>query len=116
MAEFQRPESGVGQSRRGVSEKRPRGSPTGITPLQKGKRPAVQPKDTEHRPGKRPQSRRRLPFSSKLQREGGRLLPHLRTQIEVGSPELLSRLLRHFDRFRTQIEPVQRQCQVSLLQ
>ena len=85
MAEFQRPESGVGQSRRGVSEKRPRGSPTGITPLQKGKRPAVQPKDTGHRPGKRPQSRRRLPFSSKL-------LPHLRTQIEVGSPELLSRL------------------------
>ena len=64
MAEFQRPESGVGQSRRGVSEKRPRGSPTGITPLQKGKRPAVQPKDTGHRPGKRPQSRRRLPFSS----------------------------------------------------
>ena len=107
MAEFQRPESGVGQSRRGVSEKRPRGSPTGITPLQKGKRPAVQPKDT---------GRRRLPFSSKLQREGGRLLPHLRTQIEVGSPELLSRLLRHFDRFRTQIELVQRQCQVSLLQ
>ena len=41
MAEFQRPESGVGQSRRGVSEKRPRGSLTGITPLQKGKRPAV---------------------------------------------------------------------------
>ena len=67
MAEFQRPESGVGQSRRGVSEKRPRGSPTGITPLQKGKRPVVQPKDTGHRP-------------------------------------------------RTQIEPVQRQRQVSLLQ
>ena len=60
MAEFQRIEPGVGQSRRGVSEKCPRGYPTGITPLQKGKRPAVQSKDSGHRPGnlnKRPENR-----------------------------------------------------------
>ncbi len=64
MAENKQPNYSVGRS---GPEKRPRGSPSGVTPLQQEKRAAAEPRDVVMRrkgPKKDARSRKRLSFTS----------------------------------------------------
>ena len=61
MAEFQQSEVGDGQSSLTACEKRPRGLPTGYTPLQIGKRSTKEPKERDS--ADRQLRRRRLAFA-----------------------------------------------------